>query len=51
MRITREALLKLAHEAAVQRARVNREITCIYLTGSLLSEAPLLGGTTDIDLI
>lgn len=51
MRITREALLKIAHEAAAQRVRANRDIICIYLTGSLLGETPLLGGTADIDLI
>ncbi len=51
MRITRETLIKFAHDAAVQRARVSRRIVCIYLTGSLLEDTPLLGGTTDIDLV
>lgn len=51
MRITRDSLLKLARDTAAQRARRSRDILCIYLTGSLLSEEPLLGGTTDIDLI
>ena len=32
-------------------ARAHRTVVCIYLTGSLLTEEPLLGGTTDIDLI
>jgi hypothetical protein len=50
MRLTREALLKTARDAANQRARVSRRIVCIYLTGSLLSESPLIGGLTDIDL-
>lgn len=51
MRLTRETLLKIAHDTADQRVRVSRRIVCIYLTGSLLDENPLLGGTTDIDLV
>jgi hypothetical protein len=50
MRITRETLLKIARDTALQRARANRRITCIYLTGSLRRDDPLLGGTADIDL-
>jgi hypothetical protein len=50
MRITRETLLKLARDTAIQRARADRRITCIYLTGSLRRDDPLLGGTADIDL-
>jgi len=51
MRITRESLHTIARETAEKYARRNRALVCIYLTGSLLSDAPLLGGTTDIDLI
>lgn len=51
MRITKEALLKAARESAERYARRNRELICIYLTGSLLTETPLLGGSTDIDLV
>jgi hypothetical protein len=51
MRITREALHTIAHESAEKYARRNRDLACIYLTGSLLSDSPLLGGTTDIDLV
>lgn len=51
MRITKEALLKAAREFAERYARRNRELVCIYLTGSLLTESPLLGGATDIDLV
>ncbi len=52
MRLTREALLKVARDTAAQQVRVSRRMICIYLTGSLLSENdPLLGGTTDIDLV
>lgn len=51
MRITRESLHAIAHESAEKYARRDRSLACIYLTGSLLSDSPLLGGTTDIDLI
>lgn len=51
MRITREFLLKSARTHAAQKAYTDRSIICIYLTGSLLRDEPLLGGTTDIDLI
>lgn len=51
MRLTRETLIKIARETASQRARVSRRLVCIYLTGSVLGDSPLLGGTTDIDLI
>ena len=50
MRITRETLLKIARDTASERVRLNRRIVCIYLTGSLLREEPLLGGAGDIDL-
>jgi hypothetical protein len=51
MRLTRETLIKIARETANQRVKVSRRIICIYLTGSVLDETPLLGGTTDVDLI
>jgi len=51
MRLTRETLIKIARDSANQRARVSRRIISIYLTGSVLEEEPLLGGTTDIDLV
>jgi hypothetical protein len=51
MRVTRETLIKIARDTAAQRARVSRRIVCIYLTGSVLGDTPLLGGATDIDLI
>jgi len=51
MRLTRETLIKIARESANQRVRVSRRIIAIYLTGSVLEEEPLLGGTTDIDLV
>ena len=52
MRVTRESLLRIASEAAQERAYNDPQIIAAYLTGSLLlSDEPLLGGTTDIDLV
>jgi hypothetical protein len=51
MRITRDTLLKIAKDSAAERIRVTRRVLCIYLTGSCLSEEPLLGGSGDIDLV
>ena len=50
MRITRESLIQTAKQYVAQYLRRNRQIISIYLAGSLLSDEPLLGGTTDIDL-
>lgn len=51
MRLTHETLIKIARDAAAQRVKISRRLICIYLTGSVLGDDPLLGGTTDIDLI
>lgn len=51
MRVTRESLIRIAKETAQERAYNNKTIIAAYLTGSLLSEEPFLGGTTDIDLV
>ncbi len=51
MRITRDLLLRLAKENTKERAFNDESIIAAYLTGSLLREDPLLGGTTDIDLV
>jgi len=51
MRITRDTLLRIARETAEQRAKISRRLICIYLVGSCLSDDPLLGGATDIDLV
>ncbi len=51
MRITRDLLLRLAKENTEERAFNTESIIAAYLSGSLLSEEPLLGGTTDIDLV
>jgi len=51
LRITRDHLLKIARDRAEALLAQNPRLVCIYLTGSLLSEAPMLGGTADIDLV
>lgn len=51
MRVTREALIRIAKENAQERSYNDKTIIAAYLTGSLLSEEPLLGGVTDIDLV
>lgn len=51
MRITRDLLHKLARDTVKQYKRKEPDIHAAYLMGSLLSEEPLLGGTTDIDLM
>jgi len=51
MHITPKLLMDSARKAANDILMHSEDILCIYLTGSLLEEQPLIGGTTDIDLI
>ena len=51
MRVTRESLLRIAKETAQERAYNDHDILAAYLTGSLLSMDPMLGGTADIDIV
>ena len=52
MRVTRESLIRIAKERTQEQAYNDHTIVAAYLTGSLLSgEDPMLGGTTDIDLV
>jgi hypothetical protein len=51
MRITKELLHKFAQETVKNRKRTEPDLHAAYLTGSLLQEEPLLGGTTDIDIV
>jgi len=51
MRVTRDALLKIARDTAEKAYVPNRNITAAFLVGSMLSENPFMGGTTDIDLL
>ena len=50
MRINRETLLKVAEQAVTQRVRSDRDILAAYLSGTILEESYMLGGTADIDL-
>ncbi len=51
MRITRETLLKIAKDTVTQQVRTRHDLVSVFLIGSLLTDDPLIGGTTDIDLI
>jgi hypothetical protein len=51
MRITKESLLRIARENVSQRIHSRPDLVAAYLTGSLLKDDPLLGNTTDIDLV
>jgi hypothetical protein len=51
MRITNKLLLKFAKETVNLRKRSEPDLHAAYLMGSLLEDDPLLGGTTDIDLV
>lgn len=53
MRVTRESLIRIAKETAQEHSFNDRDIVAAYLTGSLAADGfdPLLGGTTDIDII
>ncbi len=50
MRITKDLLLATAKDAVKRTLFNSNDIVCAYLTGSIIREDPLLGGTTDIDL-
>jgi Nucleotidyltransferase domain. len=49
--ITRELLVKFAREYVAKKTRPSNDIVAVYLTGSVLTEDPLIGGSTDIDLV
>jgi hypothetical protein len=51
MRITRENLVRIAKETAQKQAYSDPGIVAAYLTGSLRGDSPLLGNTTDIDIV
>ena len=51
MRITRETLIRIAKETAQKRALADPGLVAAYLTGSLRSENPFLGNSTDIDIV
>lgn len=51
MQINSEMLIKTARNFVAKRLRQPNDIVAVYLTGSVTGEEPLLGGTTDIDLV
>ena len=51
MRITQEMLIKIAKDHVAKRARREKDLVAVYLTGSVSEGESLLGGSTDIDLI
>ncbi len=51
MRVTRETLIRIAKETAQKRALSDPDLVAAYLTGSLRTENPFLGNSTDIDIV
>jgi hypothetical protein len=51
MRTNRETLIRIAKETAQKRAFSDPGLIAAYLTGSLRSETPFLGNSTDIDIV
>lgn len=51
MRVTRESLIRIARETVQERAYNDSDIIAAYLTGSLLTAEPMIGGTADIDIV
>ena len=51
MRITKDLLLLTAKDAVKRALFDSNDIVCAYLTGSIIRDDPLVGGTTDIDLV
>ena len=51
MRITQEMLIKIAKDHVAKRVRREKDLVAVYLAGSVSEGEPLLGGSTDIDLI
>jgi hypothetical protein len=49
--ITRDLLVKFAREYVAKKLRQSNDIEAVYLTGSVLTDEPLIGGSTDIDLV
>jgi len=51
VRITQEMLIKIAKDHVAKRIRKEKDLVAVYLTGSVSEGEPLLGGSTDIDMI
>lgn len=51
MRVTRDTLIRIAKETALKRANTDPGLVAVYLTGSLRTENPFLGNSTDVDMV
>ena len=51
MRINQEMLIKIAKDHVNRRIRKENDLVAVYLTGSVSETEPLLGGSTDIDMV
>jgi hypothetical protein len=51
MRITREDLIRIAKETALKNSLSDPGLVAAYLAGSLRTDNPFLGNTTDIDIV
>lgn len=51
MRITKDLLLTTARNTVKRYTFGSHDLVCAYITGSLILDDPLLGGSTDIDLV
>lgn len=51
MRITRDALLKIAKDTTEKKFAPDKNVTAVFLLGSMLSDDPFIAGTTDVDLL
>ncbi len=51
MRNTKDFLYKTAKDLVNKRIKSERDLIAAYMIGSVLSEEPLVGGTTDIDIV
>jgi hypothetical protein len=50
MRVNLQTLRRIAHDTVSNRTRRDRGVLSVFLSGSLLEDEYLLGGTADIDL-
>ena len=51
MNITRENLIRVARETVARSLLTDPDLVAAYLTGSLRTDNPFLGNTTDIDIV
>ncbi len=51
MRINQSVLMQHTRQFVRERSKKDRSLICVYLSGSMLEESPLINGAGDIDLI